>query len=123
MDDCKSMRYRSSLLSNCKYIEYNINDPNNSNARTAMQRISNSLRVTRIAKINLTNFYSVEASMCIKAIDNSDVFLSVSFLRNEDVLSFLLDGMMNRRKNGQWSVIDYCIHCGQDLDNMGRKCL
>ncbi|KAK8833103.1 hypothetical protein WA577_002718, partial [Blastocystis sp. JDR] len=101
-------KIQSSLLSNCKYIDYDLNDSNNCNARAAMQRIADSVRVTRVAKINLTNFYSVEASMSMKAIDNSDVFLSVSFLRSEDVL----------RKNGKWSVVDYSLHCGQDLDNM-----
>ena len=26
-----------------------------------------------------------------------------------------------RRKNGKWSVIDYSLYCGQDLDNMCEK--
>ena len=115
------MTFRSSLLSNCKYIDYDLNDSNNCNARAAMQCIADSVRVTRVAKINLTNFYSVEASMSMKAIDNSDVFLSVSFLRSEDVLFVPLGCVTVRRKNGKWSVVDYSLHCGQDLDNMCKR--
>lgn len=51
-----------------------------------MQRIASSCRVTKVARIKLSNFFSVEANLVFSVPNTGDVFINISFLRSEDVM-------------------------------------
>ena len=71
-----------------------------------MRRIADTLRVKKVSRINLKNFFSVDVLLALKAVDNSDVFVGISFLRNETTqfLSRIL--FMDRNTPGKWYSID-----------------
>lgn len=83
-----------------------------------MRRIADTLRVKKVSRINLKNFFSIDVLLTLKAVNNSDVFVGISFLRNETALFPSCIPFTDRSTPGKWYSIDYSIHCGQDLDAM-----
>lgn len=51
-----------------------------------MNVLAQSVRVSKLSSISLTDFYSVEASFTLVSSSNSSVNFSMSFLRHVDVL-------------------------------------
>lgn len=77
---------RKKLLSNSRVFNYNLFAPENTNALDIMNILAQSVRVSKLSSISLTDFYSVEASFTLVSPNNTSVNISISFLRHIDVL-------------------------------------
>ena len=113
---------RKKLVSNSRIFNYNLFAPNNRNALEIMNKLAQSVRVSKLSSISLTDFYSVEASFVLVSPNNLNVNISMSFLRHLDILYCLIGfGLWLRKQNGKWSTIDYAIYCGDDWDSMSKS--
>ena len=74
------------MLSTLNYGNFDINHPENRNSLQAMQRIAQSVRVLKVSKIDLTDFFSLETNISMSSYTNSIVYISINFLRHEEVL-------------------------------------
>ena len=77
---------RKKLVSNSRIFNYNLFAPDNRDALEIMNILAKSVRVSKLSSISLTDFYSVEASFVLVSPNNSNVNISMSFLRHHDVL-------------------------------------
>ena len=60
--------------------------PENQMILENMQRIASHCRVTKIARIKLSNFFSVEANLVFSIPNAGELYVNISFLRNEDFM-------------------------------------
>ena len=74
------------MLSTLNYGNFDINLPENRSSLQAMQRIAQSVRVLKVSKIDLTDFFSLETNISMSSYTNTNVYISISFLRHEEVL-------------------------------------
>lgn len=77
---------RKHLVSNCRMLDLDLFAPENTVTLENMKRIASCVRVSRVARIRLTNFFSVEATLVFSIPNSKEVYLTISFLRNEDFL-------------------------------------
>lgn len=77
---------RKHLVANCRMLDLDLFAPENTVTLENMKRIASCVRVSRVARIRLTNFFSVEATLVFSIPNSKEVYLTISFLRNEDFL-------------------------------------
>lgn len=77
---------RKKLVSNSRIFNYNLFAPDNRDALEIMNTLAKSVRVSKLSSISLTDFYSVETSFILVSPNNSNVNISMSFLRHHDML-------------------------------------
>ena len=73
-------------MSTIDYGDFDINTMENGSSLQAMRRISQSVRVLKVAKIDLTDFFSLETTFSVSSCSNTTVYISINFLRHEEVL-------------------------------------
>ena len=84
----------------------------------AMRRIADSISCLKASKIDLTDFFSLETTLLAKSINNTDVFISISFLRHSETLYSFVRSFICSSKDKDWKIIEYSICCGESLDDM-----
>lgn len=84
----------------------------------AMRRIADSISCLKASKIDLTDFFSMETTLLAKSINNTDVYISISFLRHNEALYNYVYPVIFSSNNKDWKIIEYSIYCGESLDDM-----
>ena len=77
---------RQAFLSSLQYATFDINHPNYQMTLDAMHRLSSTVRVLKYSKVDLNDFLSVETTFSLSTVNNTNIFIGISFLRHNEVL-------------------------------------